>query len=163
MECVTKMKDGADVLIDYASGALNAGRAAEFEQHIAGCPACRDLVEAQRGLWRTLDAWPAPEVSPQFDARLYARIAQEDALPAWKQWVRRIFQPAVPMATWKPAVSLAAACAILTVALATEMQHVQLPQQKAQAPQVRVERAVDIEQVADALDDLEILVPGSAM
>jgi anti-sigma factor RsiW len=157
MECVTKAKDGAEVLVEYCSGALSEVRAREMEQHIADCSGCRQLVESQRELWRTLDAWAAPEVSENFDARLYARIAQEQSAPPWKQWVRRIFEPAVPVAMWKPAVSLAAACAVLAVGLV-----VRTPAGSEQPKQIRAEQ-VDIEQVASALDDLDILTPHAAM
>lgn len=158
MECVTKHRDGADVLIDYCSGVLDGARAQEIERHIAECAGCRKIVEAQRELWQTLDRFAAPEVSSNFDARLYARIAEEEAAPAWKRWMLRIFAPAVPVAVWKPAVSLAAAGAVLAVALA-----VRTPGVSEKVPQVRAEHAVDIEQVADALDDLEMLTPASAM
>src|SRR5579872_1158919 len=104
MECITKAKDGADVLVDYCSGALTGARAAEVVKHIADCGDCRTLVEAQRELWRTFDQWTPPEVSEDFDVRLYRRIAQEESAPAWKRWARRILQPAVPVAVWKPAV-----------------------------------------------------------
>src|SRR5690349_2935384 len=120
MECIKKMKDGADVLVDYCSGTLNGPRAAEIVKHIADCGDCRQLVEAQRELWRTLDQWAPPEVSQTFDARLYARIEQEESAPVWKKWARRILQPAVPVAVWKPAVSLAAVSAMLAVGLMVE-------------------------------------------
>src|SRR5579862_8849601 len=157
MECVIKAKDDAEVLVDYCSGALSEARAAEIEQHIAECAECRRMVEAQRELWRTLDRFTAPEVSPNFDARLYARIAREQSAPLWKQWARRIFVPPVPLAMWKPAVSLAAACAVLAVALV-----VRTPNPPERVTQIRAEQ-VDIEQVATALDDLEMLTPHSAM
>src|SRR5579883_3299566 len=159
MECVTKIKDGAEVLMDYASGALSAARVAEVERHIQSCAACRDLFAAQRALWTGLDQFTAPEVSADFDERLYARIAQEDAAPLWKRWALRLLEPAVPVAVWKPAVSVAAICAVLTVGLV--LRNPAIPE-KAHT-QIRAEHTVDIEQVADALDDLELLTPGSAM
>jgi anti-sigma factor RsiW len=162
MDCITKNRDSAEVLIDYCSGALDATRAGQIEKHIVGCDGCRKIVEAQRELWRTLDGWTAPAVSENFDTRLYARIAQEDSAPAWKRLVRRIFEPAVPVAVWKPAVSLAAVCAVLTAGLM-----VRTPQPVTHVPQIHVEQSVDMEQVANALDDLELLTPapstGSAM
>jgi anti-sigma factor RsiW len=161
MECITRTKDGAEVLVEYCSGALDTARAAEIEEHIAGCGACRTVVEAQRELWQTLDGWTAPAVSENFDARLYARIAREESAPSWKQWARRLLQPAIPVAIWKPAVSLAAVCAVLTVGLM-----VQTPNAE-QGSQTYIHEIhsepVDIEQVANALDDLEMLTPSSAM
>jgi len=162
MECITRTKDGAEVLVEYCSGALNAARAAEIKKHIAACGACRTIVEAQRELWQALDGWTAPAVSEDFDARLYARIAREESAPSWKQWARRLLQPAIPVAIWKPAVSLAAVCAVLTVGLM-----VRTPDPSEQGSQTYIHEIhsepVDIEQVANALDDLEMLTPGSAM
>jgi len=158
MECINKAKDGADILVDYCCGALSGTRATEIVKHIADCGDCRRLVEAQRELWRTLDQWAVPEVSQNFDARLYARIAQEESGPAWQRWARRILQPAVPVAVWKPAVSLVAACAMLAVGLM-----VRTPEPVENPIQVRSAEHVDIEQVASALDDLEMLTPRSAM
>lgn len=157
MECVTNAKGKDGILLDYCSGALDQARAAEIERHIAGCAACKQAVEAQRAVWLALDQYMAPEVSQDFDARLYARISEEDAAPLWKKWTRRILKPAVPVSVWKPAVSLIAACAVLAVALT-----VQTGNAPEKTPQIRTEQ-VDIEQVATALDDLEILTPHSAM
>ena len=54
---------------------------------------------------------------------------------------------------WKPAVSLAAACAVLTVGLMVRM-----PGPSDTSSQLKPEK-VDIEQVEKTLDDLEILMP----
>jgi hypothetical protein len=115
------------------------------------------MVEAQREVWSALEGFGAPAVSADFNARLYARIAQEQSEPAWRKWARRIFQPALPVPMWKPAVSLAAAAAVLAIALA-----VRTPEPVQAPKQVRAEM-VDIEQVANTLDDLEILTPSSVM
>jgi anti-sigma factor RsiW len=142
-----------EILLNYSAGALDAARAAEVARHVEACADCRRVVE----VWQTLDHWTPPAVSRDFDTRLYARIAEENAAPVWRRWALRIFQPAIPVAIWKPAVSLAAACAVLAVGLV-----VRTPSPTDQTKQVRVEN-VDIEQVANALDDLEILTPKSAM
>ncbi len=41
------------------------------------CAECRRLVEAQRTVFSALDQWAAPEVSADFDKKLYARIAAD--------------------------------------------------------------------------------------
>ena len=110
-------------------------------------------------LWETLDQWTMPAVSSDFDSKLYARIASENSQPAWRKWMRRVFQPVTPVAFWKPVVSLAAACAVLTVALVV---HTPERTNDVAVKQVHAE-SVDIEQVAKALDDLEILTPTSPM
>lgn len=158
MFCMMRSNEGAQILLDYCARSLDPLRAAEVERHIEMCAECRALVEKQTELWETLDQWTAPAVSPNFDARLYARIAREQAAPAWRKWARRIFKPAVPIAVWKPVVSLAAACAVLAVALTV---HPAAPH-STPTPQVHADQ-VDIEQVAKALDDLDLLAPSNPM
>ncbi len=159
MDCLMHTKEGAEILMDYCARKLEPDRVAEIDGHLANCSECQNIVNAQRELWETLDRWTVPDVSSDFDAKLFARIAEEDAAPAWRQWIRRIFQPAAPVAIWKPVVSLAAACAVLTVALVV---HTPERASDVAVKQVRAE-SVDIEQVAKALDDLEILTPTSPM
>ena len=157
MSCIMQLKEGAEILIDYCARTLDPARRAEVERHIEGCAACRALVEKQAQLWETLDQWREPAVSPDFNARLYARIAREEESPAWKKWARRIFEPATPVAFWKPLASLAATGAVLALALTVHM-----PQPHSNAPQIRADQ-VDMEQVARALDDLDILTPANPM
>jgi anti-sigma-K factor RskA len=157
MVCLIQLKEGAEILMDYCAQALDPARRAEIEHHVESCANCRELVEKQAKLWEMLDQWQTPAVSSNFDARLYARIAREEAGPAWKKWARRIFEPAAPVAIWKPAVSLAAACAVLATALT-----VNTPQHQTTTPQLRADQ-VDIEQVAKALDDLDLLAPPNSM
>jgi anti-sigma factor RsiW len=146
-------KEGAEILVDYCAQTLDPARAVEFERHMEACGDCRRLVQAQSDVWETLDQWTPEPVSPDFDARLYARIAQERSAPGWRQWWWRISRPLVPFRVWKPAVSLAAACAVLAVAFV-----VHVPGTGGGASQVVPEK-VDIEQVEKTLDDLDILTP----
>lgn len=157
MLCLRKSEDGAGILTDYCARVLDPAKKAEVDRHVEVCAECRGLLERQNRLWQTLDQWTAPEVSPNFDARLYARIAREEAAPRWKQWAWRILRPPVPVAMWKPVVSLAAACAVVAIALT-----VHTPQPQPAAPQMHAEQ-VDIEQVSRALDDLDILAPSNPM
>ena len=87
MDCIKNNKQGVEILTDYCAGSLNPKVAFEIDTHIQRCAECREMVEAQRTVWEMLDAWTPPEVSQNFDARLYARIAEERALPVWR-WVR---------------------------------------------------------------------------
>lgn len=149
-------KEAAEIVIDYCAGTLGPRERADFERHLVDCEPCSRVVTAQREVWETLDRWTPPEVSTNFDARLYSKIAREDEAPAWVRWIRRILRPPVPMTAWKPAVSLAAACAVLAAGLM-----VRAPHPGSHAPQVRSER-VDIDQVQTALDDIDVLMPPSA-
>jgi anti-sigma-K factor RskA len=154
MNCPTKRNEDAEILLDYCAQTLSPVQRAEFEIHLKQCADCSRLVDAQKEVWGALEAWTPPEVSINFDARLYARIAQEQTAPAWQLWLRRIFQPPIPYPLWKSAVPLAAACAVLAAGLAMrtpDAVHVVQPQLRADK--------VDIEKVEQTLEDLDILAP----
>lgn len=160
MDCLHSQKGGAEILLDYCAGALGAERAAEIEKHLRDCPACMRAVKAQREVWETLGQWHAPEVSGDFDARLYARIGGETSAPAWSRWLRRLTRPVVPYAIWKPA-ALAVACAVLVAGFLVHAPH-QTSYTSVPASQAAAQTDgdhVDIEQVANALEELDLLAP----
>lgn len=159
MECLRSSKSGAEILLDYCSGALEPGQVAEVTRHIENCAECASAVEAQRELWETLDRWKAPAVSADFNQRLYARIARENEAPLWRRWVRRLTQPATPYAWWKPA-AVAMACAVLTLGFLVETPHATEAPAPAANAQIESEH-VDIEQVANALEELDLLMPST--
>jgi len=159
MSCPQKSKE-REIAFEYWAGTLDAARAAGFARHMEQCGDCLRAVTEQRKVWEALGYWTAPVVSADFNARLYARIAAEETAPAWRKWLRRITPPVSPASFWKPAVSLAAACAVLTIGLTV---HLPKPAQTSPRPQpVATQQAasqVDIEQVANALDELDLLAP----
>jgi anti-sigma factor RsiW len=162
MTCIKNNQQGAEILMDYCGGTLDPVRAAELKAHIQVCRECRSLAEAQSAVWEMLEAWKPVEVSPDFDAKLYARIAQEQAQPAWLQWTRRIFHPEGSRPFWKPLAPLVAAMAVLLLAVLVRM-----PDWNDRVPntpssiQVHSER-IDVDQVEQALEDLEMLAPVGA-
>jgi len=158
MDCLKNANSGAEILLDYCSGALDSARAAELERHIENCAECSRVVDAQRQLWSALDTWKTPVVSADFNARLYARIVEEKQAPRWRQWIRRITQPALPYALWKPA-ALATACAVMAVGFLVDVPRLTHPPAKG-TTQVETQH-VDIEQVANALEELDLLMPAS--
>ena len=103
------------------------------------CAECRGF----RAVWNRLDEFEAPEVSPAFDARLYARIAAEQARRPW--WYRLIWPPIAP------AIAVALAALILFVRIPAGVE----PGTDATKQVTKT----DIEQVAQAVDDLDLLVP----
>lgn len=154
MNCPTKRNEDAEILLDYCAQTLSPLQTAEFEIHLKQCADCSRLVEAQKEVWGALEAWTPHPVSVNFDARLYARIAEEQAGPAWRRWFGGIFQPAVPYPLWKSAVPLIAACALVAVGLSVRTTDaIHAPQ-----AQLRADK-VDIEQVEQALEDFDILTP----
>jgi len=154
MNCPTKRNEDAEILLDYCAQTLSPLQTAEFEIHLEQCADCSRLVAAQKEVWGALEAWTPAPVSINFDARLYARIAEEQAEPAWQLWLRRIFQPAIPYSLWKSAIPLTAACALLAAVLFVRMPDATTAAQH----QLRAEK-VDIEQVEQTLEDFDILTP----
>ncbi|HEX5432140.1 MAG TPA: zf-HC2 domain-containing protein [Bryobacteraceae bacterium] len=148
MICISKNKQGAEILMDYCAGKLDPARAAEFEAHLRDCEECRKLAAAQDSLWQALDVWTPVEVSPGFDEKLYKRIGSE---PAGFRW-RAIFRP-----IWKPLLPLAAVGAILVTLF------VRTPVPSSPAPSSNAQQRVDViqnaDQVEQALDDMNLLAP----
>lgn len=155
MNCPTKANEAAEILLDYCAQTLSPLQTEEFEIHLKQCADCSRLVAAQKEVWGALDTWTPVEVSSNFDARLYARIAEEQAAPAWRRWLGRMFHPPVPYPMWKSAVPLLAACAVLAAGLA-----VRTPDAKIVQHQLRADK-VDIEQVEQTLEDFDILTPAT--
>ncbi|MGH9593653.1 MAG: zf-HC2 domain-containing protein [Bryobacteraceae bacterium] len=139
MICLSANKQGADLLLGYLGGTLDAAQRADVERHAEQCGECRGLLAVST----RLEEWAAPAVSPDFDERLYARIAQE----AEKPWWRRL--------PWRPAIPVAAA-AFVVVVLAL---FVAGPGTQETAPQAPPGNGIEIEQVDQALEDLELLMP----
>ena len=135
MICLTKNEHGAELLTGYLAKTLDAAEMAEVERHIQDCADCRGLAS----VWEKLDEFAAPEVRADFDARLYARIAEEDAHQPW--WRRLL---------WRPAVPLIAAGALVGLGLLI------VPRTHDAAKQTN---QLDIEQVAQAVDDMDLLTP----
>ena len=64
-------------LAGYVLGALDPGETAAFEQHLAGCDACRAEVDDLQGLPELMDrAAPPIEVPPGLRERTFAAVEQ---------------------------------------------------------------------------------------
>ena len=133
MICLNKNEQGAELLTGYLAKTLDAAGMAEVDRHVQDCAECRGLVS----VWERLDEFTAPEVTPGFDARLFARIAAEDARRPW--WRRLLWRPAVPLVAAGALVGLG----LLMVPRASDV--------------AKPASTVEIEQVAQALDDMELL------
>jgi anti-sigma factor RsiW len=82
-------------LIAYLDGRASEKEAVEVNVHLSSCAACRARAEQFRRLWSVLDGLPAGAPSPEFDARLRARIAAEPRPPLWS-WL--VPQPRLALA-----------------------------------------------------------------
>jgi negative regulator of sigma E activity len=142
MICLSKNEQGAELLAGYLAKTLDTARMAELDQHIQECGDCRGLAT----VWERLDEFAVPEVTPGFDARLYARIAREEAR-VWG-WRKLLWRPVAPLA-----VAAAAVAAVLLI-----MHPLGSPDAAKQASPTQSSKA-EIEQVAQAVDDLDLLTP----
>jgi hypothetical protein len=144
MKCPQESGNVADLVVGYAARTLDPVRQVAFEQHLELCPICHEMVAAQRAVWSALDELTPLPVSADFDASLYQRIAEEQPSASWWRLLR-------PERLWRPAVPVAAACAVLMVAFLL----------KAPAPSATSEEQpqprLQIEQVERALDDMDML------
>jgi len=98
MMCLQDNNQGADLLIGYLEGTLPEADRLDLKSHAAACAQCRGLLAMQT----TLDLDAAPEVSADFDAKLYARIAADR--PWWAF-------------SWKKLAPLAAMAAALAITI----------------------------------------------
>ena len=145
MECPQKNGDGGEWIVAYGARTLDPESEAAFEQHLKSCASCLETASAQRAVWSALDELPALSVTSDFDARLYQRIAEEQQA----NWWQRLFWASW---SWRPAMPVAAGCAILIVAFLLKdfAPRSVMPQQQAQPK-------LQIEQVERALDDMDML------
>ena len=74
MNCKLCTNSMPDLLLDATSPGAIAARA-----HLNGCPSCHEEFRQLESTFGLLDAWPAPEPSPWFDARLSARLRQQQS------------------------------------------------------------------------------------
>ena len=134
-----------ELLIGYAAGTLEPETTSAVETHLAACPQCRAMAEAQSAVWRALDAWETPPVSPDFDRRLYRRIQQEVPPSVWdrlRSWIPVLPRRAIP--------AVVATCLIVTASYFLEF-----PRSARRVPPAP--QTVRVEQVETLLDDVDLL------
>ena len=138
-----------ELLVADAAGRLSVADQARMREHLAICTACTEAAEGQRMVWKALDAWEAPAVSPDFNRRLLHRI-EADATGAWERWLGR----------WRPFIlhkglPVAAAAALTVTLLVVGGHPTKAP---SPAPGTVIENAaVAPDQAEGVLEDLETL------
>src|SRR5947209_1806656 len=143
--------EDTETFIAYGAGTLSPEAEASLLAHLEGCADCQRLADAQRKVWSAMDAWTPAALSSNFDERLYARIAAEQMKPWWRRTLADALDRLSLNWSWKPAMPVAAACAVLFGAFLLKSP---VPEQQST---VSVQPRVDIEQVERALDDLDML------
>ncbi len=136
-------------LLDYSSGRMNAGQAAEFVEHLGSCEGCQESLALQLELDESLEAWTAPAVSEGFDARLLARIEAEREQGV--NWWQRLLGIGWGWRVWVP---VALAGCLMVVYFATQSPVVE---EVAQQDLLRVEELAEAEAVLEDLDALRAL------
>jgi len=131
MKCPLQFDQIGELVVAYGARTLDPAATAAFERHMNSCAACTEAAAVQRAVWSALDEWRELPVSPDFNRRLYARIAEAENR-AWWRWRMSL--------RWLPPM---AAC----IALAA----VVLLRQPVSAPPPQ------IEQVQNALEDMDLL------
>jgi anti-sigma factor RsiW len=123
MDCPKKSKQMMERINDFALAELSPKSELELLAHVAECEVCRaayDHAKAVRSLVdRGVEKLVAGEPSPQFMARLRARIAAEPAPKRWSWDAWRIWEQASrqPLSYAAGAVVLAAILAVLVIGL----------------------------------------------
>ncbi len=137
-------------LYEFAAGQLEDQ--ARWETHVAGCAACRLQVEQTRALFSAVEQLTEPPVSPDFDARLFARL---DALEApTEPWWQRLGDWLVPRRVlWTGGLAAAAAATFFV------LRPRETPDLEALAIAEDLELLEDLELVEnlDVLDDLDVI------
>jgi anti-sigma factor RsiW len=151
MNCPIESRN-PEMLVAYTAGELDLETAGALERHIAVCDACQSMASDHTAVWKALDAWDAPPVSPDFNRRLYARIEQGAPLSWWERLTRTFRQ--MPL---RQALPLTATAALLVMA-GLLIEHPG-PLAPAPAPHNQTVRA---DQVERTLDDLDLLRQFSA-
>jgi len=143
-ECPLENANSAELIVAYGARTLDPEAEAAFERHMATCAHCRELATAQREVWSAMDAWTPAPISEDFDRKLYQRIATEEQGTWWQRALRANW-------SWRPAMPVAAACAVLVAAFLLRSPA------PPPSPQSQNQPSLEIEQVQHALDDIEML------
>ncbi len=153
MQCPMQNNEATGFLLDYCDRKLDAANAALVEKHLQICGSCRELVEAQSAVYKSLQAWSAIDASPDFNRRLYARIEAEKR----KSGILRLAAMLAERWSLLPRRRVAAFVAVCALLLAAIWIHAPLNSQNGeQEPQAKA-RPVDVEQVERTLQDLDML------
>jgi len=150
MNCPIESRD-PEMLVALCAGQLDLKTAEALKQHLAACAACRSVAAEQAVVWKALEAWEAPVVSPDFDRRLYRRI-DAGARQTWFARFLRSFRE-MPL---RQALPLTATAGLLLMA-GFLVQHPIIV-----APAAQRQDSVRANQVERTLDDLELLRQFSA-
>jgi anti-sigma factor RsiW len=148
MKCQIETQDHPELLLAYCSRNLDAERSVMLEEHMRGCPSCREYAAGQKAVWEALDKWEAAPVSADFDRRLYARIEKE---VSWWDLLMRPFRPVL----YRQGVPIAATAFLVLVAGLVLQHPAGVP--RPSAPESARVETMPADQVEHALDEMEMV------
>jgi anti-sigma factor RsiW len=145
-----------EALSAYVDDELAPAERAELETHLAGCPACREALAAERRLSSQLAALPAPVPPGDFEARFWARIARGEAAGSGGAlaWIGGLLRPRRLVALG----GIAAAAVALVLVLRGQPETPDLEWQIAADPEafeLLQDPDLDIAEVADLLQKMD--------
>ena len=82
MKCREVNSKLADLLLDAREAPV------EVRGHLESCTGCREELSELRATMVFMDGWAVPEVNPYFDAKLLARLRDEQQAPPAGFWER---------------------------------------------------------------------------
>ena len=149
--CILNNYEQEELLLGYCTATLDSETSRTYTRHLVSCEHCRDLVQMQKLVDESLADWQAPELSHDFDRKLFARIHSEETSP--KAWWQQVFSTQFFSNSWawKPALGIALATIALVVFITRSPGTTNLAQQSDTI------QASEMEQVELALDDIEAL------
>lgn len=141
------------LLLDYATGRLNAARAATLANHVRYCPACADTVLGYAAVSSSLDGWEVPPVSMDFNRRLWARIDASDGAP-WYSRLAGIFR----LGSGRLLLPLAAAALVIVSGFVLNHPYVSHPAAAARVSADEVDQTErTLDEAEQTLDDIQLL------
>ena len=82
--------------------ALDEESAAQVDDHLSGCAACRHELEQLRSTLEALESWSASEPPPQLAAQTMAALRNEMRLPWWRRWLMQMDEALGRFASHQP-------------------------------------------------------------
>ena len=140
-------------LLDYAAGRLSGQLRQPLQFHLQECPRCRQLVSEQEQLWNALECWQPKPISPDFKARVLARLHESATASSWQRYWQN----------WKalllkPAMATAVAAGLLLGILYLNVRKAPPPQPPQEVAVKSLSREIiDVEQLDQLLRDMEML------
>lgn len=150
-----------EMILDPASRpAQGSAEHQAFLAYLEKSPECRAMHEKQQAVWKALELWEPMEPSAGFDRGVYERIERSPAkfwdVRGWLSW------PAEWLGAARPSLAAGLAALLLIAGAIVICQPRRGANQVAAQQRPRIETE-SIEQIDQALDDIEMLVDFEAL